>query len=332
MNRYGTILVAGLGSAGQRHVRNLRSLTQSRFIFYRTGKATLATEELEDGAPSYSDLEGALSERPDLAIIANPTAFHMPVALAAAKAGCHLFIEKPLSHSREGSAELKSITESKGLITMIGCQFRFHPLLLALKEGLDRGRIGAVLGARADWGEYLPDWHPWEDHRKSYAARPELGGGALLTLIHPLDYMYWFFGDVKSVVARARKVDRLETSVPDDWADVLLEFKSGVLAQVHVDLLQRPSVHSLTVWGELGKACWDYHTGRLEWTDSESGVEVERLPEDFDRNDLFLAEMRHFLECAAQKRPSRVPLEDGIAVLEIALRAREAAMEAAAND
>ena len=96
--------------------------------------------------------------------------------MAAARAGCHLYIEKPLSHTLDHCRELAEVAGQRRLTTMIGCQFRFHPLLISLRKQLNERRVGEVLGARAEWGEYLPDWHPWEDHRASYSARAELGG------------------------------------------------------------------------------------------------------------------------------------------------------------
>ena len=131
---------------------------------------------------------------------------------------------------------------------MIGCQFRFHPLLIALRQAIEAGKLGTVLGAEAEWGEYLPNWHPWEDYRESYSARKELGGGVVLTLIHPLDYLFWFFGDAQRVTGITRSVPALNTPAGEDWANVLLEFSpSGVVGHVHLDYWQRPAVHRLRV-------------------------------------------------------------------------------------
>ncbi len=236
-----------------------------------------------------------------------------------------MFIEKPLSHTWDRCQELADLVRERNLTTMIGCQFRFHPLLLSLRRQLSAGRIGTVLGARAEWGEYLPGWHPWEDHRQSYSARADLGGGVILTLIHPLDYLYWLFGPVAEVSAQVRTIPSLETSVPDDWADVSLRFNSGVLAQVHLDFVQKPAVHRLQVTGDAGTALWDNHAGTLHWQAPDGSTELERVPADFERNTMFLDEMRHFLDCVRQGRDSDLPLADGMAVLDIALQAKHSA-------
>jgi predicted dehydrogenase len=315
-----TILMVGLGSIGGRHLRNLRALGDHSILCYRTGQGSLCEKEF-DGVVNEKDLRKALQHHPDIAVISNPTAIHMETALACARSGCHLFIEKPLSSNLEGCDELMRIVRENRLITMIGCQFRFHPLLSSLKKQLDTGKVGRVAGARAEWGEYLPDWHPWEDYRQSYSARRDLGGGVTLTLIHPLDYLYWIFGPVIQTKAMSSKVPSLGTEVEDDYAEITLRHRPGIISQIHLDYLQKPPVHTLTVWGEKGRALWDYHAGSLVWLDPTGAESRETVSRGFERNYLFLEEMRHFLECVNGCRNTMVPLEDGIEVLKIASEA-----------
>ena len=318
-------LVAGFGSIGRRHFNNLQALGCRDFVFYRTFQSSLNDPATAKWF-STGDLQAALDCRPSVAVISNPTAKHLEVAIAAAAAGVPLLIEKPLSNSLEGCRELAEIAKQKNLTVMIGCQFRFHPLLISLRRQLAAGRLGQVVGARAEWGEYLPDWHPWEDHRKSYSARADLGGGVVLTLIHPLDYLYWLFGSVRHVQASIRKVPSLQTAASDDWADITLEFDTGVIGHVHLDYVQKPPVHQLRVWGDQGRALWNFHAGTLTWQPMTGDAEIERVPEGFERNTLFVDEMRSFLSAVNAGRPSEIPLDDGIAVLDIALRAKQSAL------
>jgi predicted dehydrogenase len=296
----------------------------TKFVFYRTFQSTLKDVDTSEWRTTGS-LDEALSYRPAIAIVSNPSAKHVEVALAAARAGCHLFIEKPLADSLEHCPELARVVREKRLTTMIGCQFRFHPLLGSLRAALHAGRIGEPLGARAEWGEYLPDWHPWEDHRKAYSARADLGGGVVLTLIHALDYLYWLFGAVGDVQAVTRSVPSLQTAASDDWAEILLRFTGGPIAQVHLDYVQKPSVHRLCVWGDRGRAVLDFQAGTLVWQSTDGTTETEHVPEGFERNTMFVDEMREFLDAVANGRPSSIPLEQGIDVLDIALRAKRAA-------
>ena len=201
------ILFCGLGSIGQRHVRNLRKLLGDEvgILAYRTRKQSpvlnqdmtvQAGADIEQiyGIRSFANLDDALAERPDAVFVTNPNLLHLQVALAAARAGCHLFIEKPLSHSLDGIDELIEIVQRKKLVAFVAYQFRFHPGLRLMKTFIEEGRLGRLSAAHIVNGEYLPDWHPYEDYRQSHAARREQGGGCLSIQTHELDYAPWLFG------------------------------------------------------------------------------------------------------------------------------------------
>jgi predicted dehydrogenase len=148
----------------------------------------------------------------------------------------------------------------------------------------------------------------------------------ILTLIHPLDYLYWLLGPHRTVKASIRDVGPLETPVREDWAEITVEFQGGPIGQIHLDYWQSPPVHHLTVWGERGRAVLDFHAGQLAWETGDRR-EVEGVPAGFERNVMFLDEMSHFLSCVARRTRTDIPLEEGIAVLDLALRAKQSAKE-----
>jgi predicted dehydrogenase len=315
-------LICGLGSIGRRHLRNLRSLGQEDIVLLRTHTSTLPDDEL-GGLPVASSIAEALARwDPDAVIVSNPTAAHLGVAVPAAEAGCHLLIEKPISHSMEGIDTLRRAVDRGGGRVLVGFQFRFHPGLQEVKRLLDQGSIGRPLTARAEWAEYLPDWHPWEDYRRSYAARKDLGGGALLTLCHPFDYLRWLLGEVDGVQAMAAKLGNLEIDV-EDTAEVILSHRSGAMSSVHLDYLRQPPCHRLEISGTTGSLTWDNQDGAVDsWVASDRSWHVFSPPAGFERNSMFLEEVRHFAELVAGREPPVTSLDDGVRVLEIALRAR----------
>jgi predicted dehydrogenase len=293
------------------------------FVLLRTGKSTLPDDDFSS-YPVETDVQIALERwKPDVALVTNPTALHMQVALPAALAGCHLLLEKPVSHSMDGLDALQAALDSSGRICLVGFQFRFHPGLKQIKTLLENGSIGEVISVHVIWGEYLPGWHPWEDYHQSYSAKRELGGGVLLTLCHPFDYLRWLFGDVSEVWAEVSNSEMLGLEVEDN-ADVILKFTSGVNAVVHLDYVQRPPQHRLEIVGREGTIRWNNNDGAVMWwsTDSESWL-TQTAPEGFERNHLFLDEMRHFLDVIQGNSTPICPLEDGIRALEIVLTAYE---------
>jgi predicted dehydrogenase len=309
-------LIAGYGSIGRRHMRNLLALGEKDIVLYRTKHSTLPEDELQ-GFPVETNLEAALAHKPKAVIIANPTALHLDVAIPAAKAGCHVLMEKPISSSLANVDILKDALLTSGTQLLMGFQFRFHPGLQRIINELKDGAIGRPLSFRADWGEYLPGWHPWEDYTKSYSARSDLGGGVTLTLCHPLDYLRWIFGEVKEVWGSTAKLSDLEIQV-EDVAEIGLRFESSVIGSVHLNYYQQPPVHRLEIVGTEGTLCWDNADGAVhEYRRGAHDWEVFPVPENFNRNELFLEELRHFMDvCNGYVRPA-CTLDDGKRSLEI---------------
>jgi len=321
------ILIIGFGSIGRRHLRNLRTLgwRDEQIIVARTGRSTLPNDELAGVTVEY-ELAAALAHRPLATIIANPTSLHLESALAAAQAGSHIFMEKPISYTLDGVDRLRTLIEDQSLVFFVGFQFRFHPGLRQIKRWLDDGQIGKVTHVGAHWGEYLPDWHPWEDYRQSYSARADLGGGVVLTLSHPLDYVRWLFGEVTRVYA-SLGTQGLDIEA-EDTADIHLEFAGGSLGHVHLDYVERPPSHTLHVIGTQGSILWDNADGiaRCYRAAAEPPTwETVAPPTGFERNTMFLDELAHFLACIRGETTPVCTFADGLRALEIALAAKQSA-------
>jgi predicted dehydrogenase len=325
-------LIAGLGSIGRRHFRNLIALGEKDIVLLRTRKATLPDDELA-GYPVETNLIEALKKhQPEAVIVANPTSMHLDVAIPAAEAGCHILLEKPVSHSLERLDVLQKTSEKSGSKILVGFQFRYHPTLNRARELIRSDALGKILTVHAHWGEYLPQWHPWEDYRHSYAARAELGGGVIVTLTHPLDYLRYLLGEVESLWAFNEHVSPLEVDV-EDVAEIGLKFTNGAVGGVHVNYFQRPPVHRLEILGTEGTLRWDNADGILHFYKSSASfgsysdnppapfIESFSPPEGFERNQLFVAQTRHFIEVVRGEAGPMCNLEDGIQALRLALAA-----------
>ena len=334
MSQSTKFLIAGLGSIGRRHFRNLVALDERDIVFLRTRKASLPDDELE-GYPVETDIGAALQKhKPDAVIVANPTALHLGVAIPAAEAGCHILLEKPVSHSLDGLDTLQKAAEKSASRILVGFQYRYHPTLNKARGLIRGGALGHALTVHAHWGEYLPNWHPWEDYRQSYAARAELGGGVIGTLTHPLDYLRYLLGEIDALWSFNGHVSPLELDV-EDVAEIGLKFSSGVIGGVHVNYVQRPPVHRLEIVGTDGTLHWDNADGALRfykmpapfgsYSDPPPApvMETFTLPEGFERNDLFIAQTRHFLNVVRGTESPVCTLEDGIHAQRLVQAARE---------
>ena len=319
-----TFLIAGLGSIGRRHFKNLVALGENDIILYRTNRSTLADEELA-GFPVEHDLERALEHKPDAVIVSNPSSLHLDVAIPCARAGCHLLLEKPVSHTMDRIQELSDAVIANGVRILVAFQFRFHPTIAECRRQVTNGAIGTPLYARAHWGEYLPDWHPWEDHRIGYAARKELGGGVILTLSHPLDYLRWILGEatVRSAVASTAPHLGLEV---DSCAEIGVSFEKCPVGSVHLNFVEKPARHFFEIVGTDGTLKWSSCSGEL--TLIPTGVSEPcswGVPAGYERNMMFVEEMKHFLSVVRGEATAICSLTDGVKALEIAWAAQRMA-------
>ena len=326
------ILIAGLGAIGQRHARNLRALYGDglELLALRRRRLThVVTDalqrddsrnvEAELDVTVFEDVGEALAERPEAVFVCTPSSQHLDIAQKAAEAGCHLFIEKPLSHTLEGVERLRETVAAKGLVATVGCQWRYHPCVRWVREVIQAGTLGTLAEAEIEYGEYLPDWHPYEDYRASYAARADLGGGVVLTQIHDYDLAWWLFGPPRTVTATGGHVSDLEIDV-EDTVDARLE-GGAVPVSIRQSIATRPPRRILTVTGTAGSVTVDLLTGRISSTPRIASAAAFA---DYQRNQMFMDEARHFQACLAGTQTPAVPLQDGIDVLRVALAVKDA--------
>ena len=310
-------LIAGLGSIGRRHLNNLLALGQKDIVLYRTNQSTLGDKNLKQ-FPVESDIQKALDHKPDAVIISNPTALHMEVAVPAAKSGCALFIEKPLASTPDDLQQLESILKEKRNIVFSAFQFRFNPGLRKIEQLVSDNVLGKPLSFDSYWGEYLPDWHPWEDYRKSYAANYDLGGGVVRTLCHPFDYLRWLIGEPAELFAVTGNVGNLEMDV-EDFAEIIINFKNGVTGHMHLDYYRKPVRHDLEIACSDGVIFWDHASSNVKVQRADKTEDVFTAPLGFERNQMFLDEMRHFIGLVEGKEQKVCDFSDGKKALQFAM-------------
>jgi predicted dehydrogenase len=316
-------LIASLGSIGRRHLDNLRALRPEAEIGVLRERGPACS--LPGVAQVFQSLGDALRFAPDVALVCGPASRHVDVARSFAERGAHLLIEKPISHRMEGVEELIGICRERSLVLMVGYVLRFSPAAQRMRAELAAGRIGRLLALRAEVGQHLEDWRPATEYRESVSARSELGGGALLELSHELDLARWMAGEVERVSAESAALGGLEIDV-EDCAEVLLAFRAPALGSIHVDMLQRPALRRCSLIGESGRLELDLLAERLvhHAAGEGSGRELYAAPAH-SRNELYRAELAHFLSCAETGTPPCVSGEDGRAALALVLAAKRAA-------
>ena len=330
-------LIFGLGSIGQRHVRMIKKATNGEALIgaYRSRNLDLIiTDDLKAkggksldeyyGLKSFYDLNQAFAWNPDAVFVTNPISFHIDTATLAAEHGAHLFIEKPLGHNLEGTDRLLQLVRTKNLSCMIGYQLRYHPAFAYIQELIKNRSIGKLISADLHFGEYLPGMHPYEDYRDSHASRSEQGGGVILCLSHMVDIAFWLFGFPVSVFAKGGHLSSLDMDV-EDTADLTLGcIDSGreFPVHIHLDFLQKPARNYTHIVGENGSILFNYCENLLSINMIGSEPKLISYTE-FERNDMFLEEIKDFISSIEMGTSPPIPLEHGIEVLRVCMAAKK---------
>lgn len=318
------LLVVGCGSIGARHIRNLQELKAGDVSACDTDKNRLqkVKEDYSLGRV-FTDLTEALEAGPEAVLVCTPPSMHVEIAGKALDRDAHVFIEKPMSNTMDGVDELIKKASKKNRVLAIGYNFRFDLGLKAVKDSISKKDFGKVLAARAQFGQYLPDWRPWQDYKQSYTARQDLGGGIILDGSHELDYLRWLVGEVKEVSCFAGRAANLSADT-EAIAEMLLRFESGCLGEVHLDFVRPGYTRDAEIIGEAGVVRWDYKSRSV--TRYEPGTKEWRpLAISGKNEDMYLAEMSNFISSIKGLEKPVVPGVEGMKSLKVALAAKESA-------
>jgi predicted dehydrogenase len=318
------ILIVGLGSIGSRHLRLSRELLPKADIRVLRHQATNEVPEFSNGC--FSNIDEAIAFAPQIAVIASPAPFHLVTAQALAEAGVHLLIEKPLSASLDGVAQLIETCHQQSTVLLTGYNLRFLPSLQRFRNVLDEGAIGKISSVRCEIGQNLPSWRPDSDYREGVSARLALGGGALLELSHELDYLRWIFGEVEWVKATLSRQSSLEIDV-EDTAHLTLGFTPTteghqLIGSVNLDFIRHDTTRLCTAIGEKGSLRWNGLTGEVALYEVDAKGWRELFCHPHQRDVSYLAEWQNFIACVKEHKTPLITGEDGLKVLEIIEAAR----------
>ena len=324
------VLIVGLGSIGQRHLRLARTLLPDADM--RVLRRQEASEVPQYSNGCFSNIGEAITFAPQIAVIANPAPFHIDTAQALTIVGAHLLIEKPLSDSLKGVEQLLEACHKQGTVLLSGYNLRYLPSLQRFRDLLGERMIGKVLSVRCEIGQYLPSWRPDSDYRQGVSARRELGGGALLELSHELDYLRWIFGEVDWVKATLSRQSALEIDV-EDSAHLTLGFVPAtdghrLIGTVNLDFIRHDTTRLCTAIGKTGSLRWNGLTGEVALFPAGAREWHQVFSHPHQRDDSYMAEWQDFIACVCGRKAPEVTGEDGYKVLEIIEAARQSAASA----
>lgn len=286
------IVVFGVGSIGERHIKNLWNLGFKNITVFR--QRNLPLRDLNGiNIKIINTWREFEIDKPFAAIICTPTSQHLAQTLKCAELGVHCLIEKPLSNDLKNFSQLRKVVKQNNVFIYIGYMMRFHPLILRIKKMIDEKTYGNLISLSSKWGEYLPDWHPWENYKESYAAKKELGGGVALTLSHDIDMANFL---IKTKVIKHWVLKNFNSNLGievESGADILVEYEDKITANIQLNFHEKNKERFLKLIFDEASVNFNFFNSELIILDKNGKAQILE-EKNFDRNDLFINQLEYF--------------------------------------
>jgi predicted dehydrogenase len=242
----------------------------------------------------------------DAVWICTPTALHRQVCIAAARAGKHIFCEKPLAMTAAEAAEMAAAIKTAGVISQVGLVLRFSPVYNVIKQMFREPDVGKLLSITMRDDQDFPTRGA---HASAWRNDPSLtAGGTLIEhSVHDFDLLTWMFGLVSSLYCRTRNVNGADGV--EDFGSTAMEFAGGFhgqLTSIWHKMIARASNRRLEVFAENLFAASDADTlGDIVFQRGSSARE-----ETIDSNEV----MARFTDAILRERPYLAPIKDRLTI------------------
>lgn len=262
------VLIIGSGGIGRRHLRGYAATGRAELAIVEPHPERRAEVEATFAlSQSFADLDAADLSAFDLAVICAPAHLHVPLMIKCAKAGLPFMVEKPLSVTMEGVDEALEAVAKANVLARVGYIRRIAPELLAVREQIQAGKIGDLKLAYVNSSQDFPKYRP--DFQRTYYARPEMGGGAILDAAsHTFDMLIWLMGQPVAVGAMYDRLV-LQGTETEDTCLVNICFASGAMANVTINQFQKPNISQASFIGTRGNLALEHSV--LSFADDDSG-------------------------------------------------------------
>ncbi|UCD27285.1 MAG: Gfo/Idh/MocA family oxidoreductase [Planctomycetota bacterium] len=320
------ILILGVGSIGERHLRCFKATKRADLSFCETNeklRKTIADRYEVSGC--YNTLEEALNDRSktfDIAVIATPSPLHIPMATQLVQAGINIFIEKPLSTSLDGIQELINLIKKQQVIAAVAYTYRSHPALRSMKQAIDEGRFGKPVQVVSVWGQHFPKYRP--AYREIYYTSRATGGGAIQDVMtHAINAGEFLAGPIDRLMADAAH-QVLEGVEVEDTVHVIARH-GDILGCYSLNQHQAPNENTITVICERGTAKFDLNNACWSSMTEPGGEWQKEFTFSLERDDIFIAQANLFLDVVEGKAEPACTVAEGLQSLRVNLAMLDAA-------
>jgi len=313
---------------GKRRIRNLQYLGEEDVIGWDIKSERRKECEEKYRIKTYEDIEDALNEKPDALIISTPPNHHLEYEILSAQHKTHFFCEAGIF--TKGIEELIALTKKHNIIAAPSATLRFKESVRKIKELIGKEKIGNVVALTYHMGQYLPDWHPWENISKFYVGQRATSATREMVPFE-LEWLTWIFGDIEKISCIKGKISNLDADI-DDVYQLIFQFKSGIIGHLLIDVVSRKPTRTLRVIGEKGTIEWDwmedmvqvYNAEKQKWTKFKERQGF-REKGYVAKENMYIEEMTNFIKAIKGEEQYIYSLEEDLKILKLLEAAEESA-------
>lgn len=314
-------LIIGLGSMGKRRIRNLQFLKAGEILGFDLKEDRRKEAEEKYKIKTASILQNVDFNTIDAFIISTPPDKHNEYIKLAINNKKPAFVEA--SVILEGLEEASQMAKEKNVFIAPSCTFRFHPVVKDIKKIVKSGTFGKITNFTYYLGQYLPDWHPWENVKDFYVGKKETGGAREMV---PFE-LTWLV----DIVGLPQKIAGFYGKTMDVGADIddtyvfSLDF-GNVLGNITIDVVARYANRSLILNMERGQIVWRWDENMMKVYDAQNQKWViyhypqGQTQAGYNKNiieDMYIEEMKTFIDAVLGRGSFPNTLDEDIEILKI---------------
>lgn len=300
---------------GKRRIRNLFFNNEHSIIGFDILPERRKEVKTKYGIKVIDNLNKLSEKDFDVMIISVPPNKHGDYIRMALQNKKHFFVEHPINH--DGYDDIFK-NKNSNIVKAPSCTFRFYTPIKMIKRILKEGKIGKILAFQYHMGQYLPDWHPWEDYRKVYFSKKETGACREM-LPFELIWLNWLMNSkVKNISGIITKISNLDMDA-DDIILANLEYENGILGNILIDVIARKPFRTLRILGTGGVLNWERLDSTIKLYDAKSkttktiGAPKGRPePGYINEEKMYNNEIKAFLDAIYSKKPYPFTFEENL--------------------
>ena len=316
-------LQIGLGSMGKRRIRNLFSLGMKDIIGFDLKKERREECEKKYSLKTIDNLNDKTLSQSDALIISVPPAVHSQYILLAIKNNKHFFVEASVLDT--DMIEIIRRVKGKSIVAAPSATMLFHPGIKKISEIVKNGELGKISNIIYHSGQYLPDWHKYEEVSNFYVSQ-RVTGGARELVPFELTWLTNIFGFPKTLCGYNKKTIEIKGAEEiDDTYNFLMDY-GNFLTSITVDVVSRYATRNLLINGEKKQLLWSWDIDYIKlfnpltnnW--QEIPYEMKKAEEGYNQNigeNMYIEEMQNFIDTIHGKKKFINSMEKDYQVLKL---------------